>query len=354
MTLTTGDLSWFYKVVHGKLTSVIGTYVDDTLCAGNPNFEEDAKITEQRFDCKPKEYERFTFAGMQVEQIEDGYVLHQERYTRGLKDLSTDCTFSEYRSRRQGLAWLTNRRPDICADVNLCTQVTEAKWERRHVKELNLLIRYVKQAPRRGLTQGKLDIDTVKVKGFSDSSFANAEEKISQLGFIALLCDDVGRANIIHYASYNSKRVAKSTMGGEVFGFVDVFDYGYTLKHDLEHTLTRKIPLFMYTDSHSVFKVIIKNSMTTERHLMRDLEGKRQAYSARETSDIGWVRSADNPADRFIKQGECVALDKLMDERRLDVEVLQWVVRPDGVKVRREEFLDFRRQKISSVENIKV
>ena len=132
------------------------------------------------------------------------------------------------------------------------------------------------------------------------------------------------------------------------------FDYGYTLKHDLEHMSTRKIPLLMYTDSDSVFKVIIKNSMTTERRLMTDLEAPRQAYSAREISDIGWVCSADNPADGFTKQGECVALRKLMEDGRLDVEVLQWVARPDGMRVKRDEYLDVRRLKMSSVENITV
>lgn len=350
MTPTTGDLSFFFKAVHGKLKGVVGTYVDDTLCAGDPVFEKESRITEKKFESKEREYEKFTFAGIQVEPIEDGYLLHQERYAKRLKELPTDCTFSEYRSRRQALSWLTNTRPDICADVNLSTQVTERKWERRHVTELNSVIRYVKRTSKRGLMQRRLDMESLKIKVFSDSSFANAEEKRSQLGFVVLLCDDSGRANVLHYASYKSKRVVRSTMGGEVFAFADGFDYGYSLRHDLERMTGRKIPLLMYTDSDSVFKVIVKNSMTTERQLMIDLEATRQAYGRRGISDIGWVRSADNPADGMTKKGECPSLNKLMDEGTLDAEVLQWVVRADGGKEKRDQSLAFRRLKNPSVD----
>lgn len=148
-----------------------------------------------------------------MEPVDDGYLLHQERYVERLQELPTDCTFAGYRSRRQALAWLTNTHPGICADVNLSTQMTEEHWERRHVTQLNVVIRYLKQTLRRGIMQRKLDRKSLTLKVFSDSSFANAAEKKSQLGFIVVLCDKTGKANVIHYESYKSKRVVRSTMG---------------------------------------------------------------------------------------------------------------------------------------------
>lgn len=85
----------------------------------------------------------------------------------------------------------------------------------------------------------------------------------------------------------------------------------------------------LYTDSDSLFKVIIKNSSTTERRLMIDLEATREAYGNHDIADIGWVQSSDNPADALTKKGRCPALMQLIDEGRLDMEVLQRVVRTD-------------------------
>lgn len=108
-----------------------------------------------------------------------------------------------------------------------------------------------------------------------------------------------------------------------MFAFADGFDYGYSMKYDIGQMLNCNIPLLMYTDSESVFKVIIKNSMTTERRLMIDLEATRQAYGSGDFSDIGWVHSEDNPADGLTKKGDCPALNRLMDDCIIDARVLQ-------------------------------
>lgn len=51
---STGDLSCFFKTVQGKLASLIGTYVDDTLCAGDGDFEESSRLTEKIFESKKR------------------------------------------------------------------------------------------------------------------------------------------------------------------------------------------------------------------------------------------------------------------------------------------------------------
>lgn len=76
--------------------------------------------------------------------------------------------------------------------------------------------------------QRKLDMNSLRIKIFSDSYFANAEQK-TQLGYIVLLCDGTRRANVLHYASYKSKRILKLAMGGGVFAFADVLEYGFPL-----------------------------------------------------------------------------------------------------------------------------
>lgn len=46
----------------------MGTYVDDTLCEGDGTFLDESKITEQTFEAQQREYNSFTFAGIQVEK----------------------------------------------------------------------------------------------------------------------------------------------------------------------------------------------------------------------------------------------------------------------------------------------
>lgn len=91
----------------------------------------------------------------------------------------------------------------------------------------------------------------------------------------------------------------------------------------MQKIMSRRIPLQLYTDSDSLFKVIIKNSSTTERRLMIDIQATREAYGNKEIVDIGWVRSEDNPADALTKRGTCLAMNRLIDGGRVDLEVLQ-------------------------------
>lgn len=227
-----------------------------------------------------------------------------------LKPLSTDCTFREFRSKRQELTRLALTRPDIAARANLLAQVTEDKWDRNAVKELNKIIYNVKETPKRGIRQHHLDKDTLSMKVFSDSPFANTPELKSQLGYLILLCDESGKCNILHFASYKSKRIVRSVMGGEAYAFANGFDFSFTLRHDLERMIAQNIPLTMYTDSDSLFKVIKKSTTTTERRLMIDIRAAREAYQREEISDIAWIRGDQNPADGLTKKSPCSALNK--------------------------------------------
>lgn len=119
MTPTTGYLSLFFKSVHGKLQGLTGAYVDNTIGAGELQFENESMATSERFQSKERENDNFQFAGIQLEKRADGYLMHQERFARKIKLLSKDCTFSDFRSKRHELACLTHTRPDIAAAVNL-------------------------------------------------------------------------------------------------------------------------------------------------------------------------------------------------------------------------------------------
>lgn len=327
MTQTTGDLSLFFKAIEGKLRGLTGAYVDDTLGAGDTAFEKESEVTGERFQSKAREEGNIEFAGIQIEKEEAGFLMHQERFALKISPLSKECTFTDFRSKRHQLAWLTHTRPDLCAGVNLAAQVTEEKFERKHIKALNAIIKRAHDNSRRGIKQQTLDEKSFSLRVCTDSSFANTPDLRSQLGFIVLLCDSSGKCNILHFSSYKSKRVTRSVLGAEVLAFADGFDYAYLLRHDLKRMLNKDIPLAMLTDSESLFKCIVKSTTTTEKRLMIDIEAGREAYGKQEISDIGWIRTDDNPADGLTKSVLCPSLERLLDTGFLDVPVQQWVVR---------------------------
>lgn len=327
MAPTAGDLSLFIQVVNNQLQCAMGTHVDDTLSTGNKRFEEESRLTEQKFDSKARSYRKFTFAGIELEPHYEGYKLHQQKFAAKIDFLSQLATFPLFRSKRQELAWVTHTRPEIAADVNLLAKVTESQFRRHHVTETNKLIKRIHLIRTRGLFQHKLDRKTLLIKVFTDSSFGNTPYYHYQLGYLTMLCDKKDRCNIIHFSSYKSRRVVRSVMGAELYAFADAFDLAFLLKKDLELMLSQRIPLIMMIDSDNMFKVIVKNTSATEKRLMIDIKAAREAYEDQEISDVGWVRGLHNPADGLTKPGKCEALEKIMDIGQLSVSVQQWVVR---------------------------
>lgn len=116
-------------------------------------------------------------------------------------------------------------------------------------------------------------------------------------------------------------------MGAEVLAFADRFDYAFLLKHDLQRIIGDDLPLAMRTDSESLFKTIVKSTTTTDKRLMIDIQAARESYGKQEISDIGWIRSEDNPADGLTKPTPCRALEHLLHTGSLDVNIQQWVLR---------------------------
>ncbi len=303
MTTSTADPSLFVKYENGKLIGVIATYVDDSLICGTDKFMEMTNATLKKFDSREREMAPTKFAGVLVSISNEGVTLNQSEYIQRLTILPEDCTFHDLRSMRAKLAWITHTRPDISCAVNMAAQVTEATMSMDHTKALNKVIKHLRKTPRQSLVYPKLDLQSLKLKVYADSSFANNADYTSQLGYIVLLTDKTNTCHVLHYSSHKSRRVTRSVLGGEVYAFADAFDRAYIIKREFQNMLGKSIPLTMFTDSKSLFDVITKCSITTEKRLMIDIKSVREAYDRQEGSDVGFLRSEFNAADTFYGGG---------------------------------------------------
>lgn len=89
MQSTACDSSLFFKRFNTNLHGILASHVDDTLSAGNERFEEELKVTAQRFDAKPRSYNTLNFAGVTIETNEHGSrIMYQYQHASKIETLS--------------------------------------------------------------------------------------------------------------------------------------------------------------------------------------------------------------------------------------------------------------------------
>ena len=261
------DPALYLLVTNGLLKGISGGYVDDLIRTGDSSFKQLCSKTKRKFDMAEDQGLPCTFTGFSISRTVDNTIVQQQHeYLRRLEELPPDASFPHFRSMRMKLAWLSNTRPDCLFEISQLAQVTEEKYSTERsvvIRRINRATRYAVQN-RISLKVPSLNKDTLRVIGFSDSSFANNADLSSQLGHICLLGDHTGALVPINFKSCKSRRVLRSSMVGEVIAFRDLFDVATTLASELEFIFSRKVPVQIFTDSISFFDVISKGSRRSD------------------------------------------------------------------------------------------
>jgi hypothetical protein len=285
--------------------------------------------TSKKFKSRDREYDKVRFAGVSINKTKDEFEIHQQECIEKLQGLQLDSKFEDYRSLRAKSMWLVNTRPDIsCATsfVSRTTQVIFDSEPTKYIKDLNKIVRHVKRV-RLPLLFPKLNLETLKLTVYTDSSYCNNDDLSSQLGYIIFLSDSTGACQPLHFSSHKSKSVTRSVLGGEVMAFADGIDMAIMLKHDIEWMIDRDVPIHAFTDSLSLFDVITRSTSTSEKRLMIDITAAKEAYHEGTIGIIGFVRTAFNPADAFTKVTRCLALEGIIIKGKISHPIEQWVER---------------------------
>ena len=169
--------------------------------------------------------------------------------------------------------------------------------------------------------------NTLRLLAFTDASFANNRDLSSQIGYVLVLADGTGRANILHWSSTKCKRVTRSVLASELYGMVYGFDMGASVKSTVDKMLGIELPLVVYTDSKSLYECLVKLGTTQEKRLIIDVMCLRQAYERREIAEVKWIKGNTNPADAITKSKPSNALKLLIDTNTLQLDVEEWVKR---------------------------
>jgi hypothetical protein len=221
-------------------------------------------------------------------------------------------------------------QPEAAYDLSVAAQAVEPT--KNDVTNLNKRIRWQIENSARGLRFVTLDKTSLRLLAFTDASFANNRDLSSQIGYILVLADASGRANILHWSSTKCKRVTRSVLASELYGMAHGFDMGVSVKSTIDRILGTdvnlfQLPLVICTDSKSLYECLVKLGTTQEKRLMIDVMCLRQAYERREIAEVKWIKGDTNPADTMTKSKPSNALKNLIETNTIRLDVEEWVER---------------------------
>lgn len=116
-----------------------------------------------------------------------------------------------------------------------------------------------------------LDLEALLISVFIDASFALNRDSSSQLGFLITFMGSSSRCNIKNYSSCKSRRIARSALAAENFFLVYEFDYASTMSLAIKTMCNSQVPLYLYTESKSLYDGIVGLNQTTEKRLFINL-----------------------------------------------------------------------------------
>lgn len=163
--------------------------------------------TKIKFDTKRRTYDYFKIAGMETSTLHDGFGfdLYQSDFASPITLLTSHCSFSDFRANCQGLSCLVHTRPDIACALSLACQVTETLFSLKDAAQLDKVIMTSKKRKVRRLFHQKLDINSLRIKMYSDAAFASRQTYRPQLGYMVFICDANNRCYLSHFGSHKSK-----------------------------------------------------------------------------------------------------------------------------------------------------
>ena len=125
--------------------------------------------------------------------------------------------------------------------------------------------KHLRRTPHLRLYYPKLDIRSLYIVTYRDSSFRNNDDFTSQLRYKILLADIHKKCSAVHYSSHKYHRVARLSMAAETLAFTDGFDNAFPIKHDMQRMLGKELTLLVITESKILCNVVTIQRSTTEK-----------------------------------------------------------------------------------------
>ncbi|CAE7637419.1 PCSK5 [Symbiodinium sp. CCMP2592] len=226
---------WYFH--KGKLAGTIALHVDDMVLGGNAEFQEHVvNKLKQQYPFKHWKVGAGEFLGKMLRQEPSGEItICQLEYASQLQGIS----ISAERRRQKGeelsegerqqmravlgaVNWLVGgSRPDLAAWCSLLQQKV-SKGTVEQLIETNKLVTLARENAAMMIRILPIPTSDIRFVVMSDASWANAENRCSQAGYLVAAVDDMlhkghwGRFSLMRWRSYKQDRQAHSTLGAEL------------------------------------------------------------------------------------------------------------------------------------------
>jgi hypothetical protein len=324
-TLDPAVFVWYTK--DGSLSGIISAHVDDFYWGGGDEFLAIVSGIGESVTVGSKESGNFMYSGMRVSQGERGgedgtpktktICLDLNEYIKNLKSVEiptreaqsplTESELSRLRGIVGELLWVcTQCRPDIGFNVSvLASQVGSPSVA--SLLHANVVLARLKTLDFK-VSFPKMDHTKVRLGVFADAAFGNLEGGGTQGGcFICLFEPGTKTISPVSWFSKKLRRVARSTLTGEVLGSLDGIDEGIVTQALWNEIfgLTREggIKMEVFTDCKSLWDHLEKKGVggTSEKRVRIDLASILEDIEKGIIHAFHWIMSEDQLADPLTK-----------------------------------------------------
>lgn len=313
---------------HEGLQGLVCLQVDDSAIAGTKKFLDREDTASKYFPTKGRrivDESGISFNGSVLSRRGCNLIMEQRAYVHSIPSSPCVRTPSAFGTLRGKLSYATsNTRPEFACSVNFLAQRVADRAQEEDFVELDRVNRSMHAADME-LTYEPLDLSSIELHVYSDASHANCDDLHSQLGHTVFLRDKNARCSLLTWSSCKSKRITRSVLAAELFALSGAYDIGFSIRHTLSALLGREITMRVFTDSKTLFHSVTNLCAMTERRLLIDIAGLRDAYRSGDLAEFGQIDSKDNPADSMTKKNASDCLVRVLYSRQLKHPVLAFV-----------------------------
>ena len=300
-----------------KLEGLLIVHVDDFLFGGSDNFYETViSNLKKAFKISKECSSAFKYIGLELQQTENGIYVGQEKYLEELQEIGITATRAaekstpiseeertKLRSVHGKLSWLAiQTRPDLAYDVcNLTSNLKKGTVDL--ILKTNKVIKKAKYNTV-FLHYPKVDLNSIKVRCYTDASYGNLPDGGSQGGVFVEVTDGSKTAPI-QWQSTRLKRTPKSTLAAETIALVEGLESAYLTSQLFSEILTNSIesvPVEVITDNLSLYEAAHSTTSIKDKRLRIELSIVRESIS-KEEIQLKWVKTGLQLADCLTKQG---------------------------------------------------
>ena len=333
VSLDQGIFLWFDG---STLFGLMACFVDDVLWAGTNQFVIIINKLKETFSIGAEYNTDFKYIGIHLQQNDDGTIsIDQKDYVKDLevitleqdrKGLSkqepvNEIERSQIRQVIGKLNWVAGMtRPEISFTVSeISSRIGSATLD--DIKRINKTVKFLQSTPG-FITIPKLDLNSIKLKVFTDASFNNLNDGNSQGGHIVFCTDATGNCTPISWSSNKVKRVVRSTLAAETLSFSDGAESGIHLSNMLKEFAPqlRTLEIECITDSRSLFESAGTTTSVSDKRLRVEINCIREMIKNNEIV-IKWIKGEGQLSNVLTKAGASPfsLMDVIQSGKFLDV-----------------------------------